>query len=132
MNKKLQEELKFKIGEQYGKHEFELDWVKSILDNNLRFEVYQYIGKDKITIFDCEVQKILLVYNCDFLAGVFYFIESDSFSKKASCIQPKFSNTRMRRINVSKLDDQIWMIYVVVKKNKFDSLIDDIIKLGRI
>ena len=42
---------KFKIGEQYEKHEFDLNKVETILANNLRYEVYQYIGKDKITIF---------------------------------------------------------------------------------
>ncbi len=128
----MSKKIKFKIGEQYEKHEFELDWVKSVLDGNLRYEVYQYIGKDKIIIFGFLVHKTFLAYNCDFLASAFYFIESDSFLKKASGIQPKFSDTRMRRINVVKLDEQIWMIYVLVKKNKFATLIDDIIKLGRI
>jgi hypothetical protein len=52
MDKKLQQELKFKIGEQYEKYEFELDWVTSVIDNNLRFEVYKYIGKDKSSIFN--------------------------------------------------------------------------------
>lgn len=75
MNKKI----KFKIGEQYEKHEFDLDWVETIFENNLRYEVYQYIGINKITIFDFEVQKTLLAYNCDFLSGIFYFIESDKY-----------------------------------------------------
>lgn len=78
MNKKLRQELKFKIGEQYGKHEFELDWVTSVLDNNLRYEVYKYIGKDKTSVFNFEIHRILLAYNCDFLAGVFYIFISSS------------------------------------------------------
>lgn len=85
------------------------------------------MGNDKITIFDCEVQKILLAYNCDFIFGAFYFIENSNFDE-----QMEFSNTRRRKINVVKLDNRISMIYVTAKKIKFDILIDDIIKLGRI
>ncbi|MCB6062376.1 hypothetical protein LVDJXP189_1400012 [Flavobacterium psychrophilum] len=75
----MSKKIKFKIGEQYEKHEFDLDWVETIFENNLRYEVYQYIGKRKITIFGFEVQKTLLAYNCDFLAGIFYFIEFDKY-----------------------------------------------------
>ncbi|EKT4551557.1 hypothetical protein JE945_000686 [Flavobacterium psychrophilum] len=72
----MSRKIKFKIGEQYEKYEFDLDWVETIFENHLRYEVYQYIGNNKITIFGFEVQKTLLAYNCDFLAGIFYFIES--------------------------------------------------------
>ncbi len=75
----MSSKIKFKIGEQYEKHEFDLDWVETIFENNLRYEVYQYIGNNKITIFGLEVQKTLLAYNCDFLAGIFYFIEFDKY-----------------------------------------------------
>ncbi|WP_158728210.1 MULTISPECIES: hypothetical protein [unclassified Flavobacterium] len=75
----MSRKIRFKIGEQYEKHEFDLDWVETIFENNLRYEVYQYIGNNKITIFDFEVQKTILAYNCDFLAGIFYFIESDKY-----------------------------------------------------
>ena len=113
MNNKLQKELKFKIGEQYGKHEFELDWVKSVFDNRLRFEVYQYIGKDKTTIFDCEVQKILLAYNCDFLSGVFYLIKGGCYIKILSEIQSEVSNTRRIKINVIKKSKNITELFVL-------------------
>ncbi|WP_094134537.1 hypothetical protein [Flavobacterium psychrophilum] len=75
----MSKKIKFKIGEQYEKHEFDLDWVETIFENHLRYEVYQYIGNNKITIFGFEVQKTLLAYNCDFLAGIFYFIEFDKY-----------------------------------------------------
>jgi hypothetical protein len=78
MDKKLQQELKFRIGEQYGKYEFELDWVTSVLDNNLRYEVYKYIGKDKNSVFNFEIHKILMAYNCDFLASFYYIFKSSS------------------------------------------------------
>lgn len=59
-----------------------LIWVKSIIvDNNLKYEVSRYIGKDKISILDYEISKILLAYNCDFLAGAFSFIKRDCYLK---------------------------------------------------
>ncbi|HFG0566287.1 hypothetical protein [Flavobacterium psychrophilum] len=75
----MSRKIKFKIGEQYEKYEFDLDWVETIFENHLRYEVYQYIGNNKITIFGFEVQKTLMAYNCDFLAGIFYFIEFDKY-----------------------------------------------------
>ncbi|WP_238567346.1 hypothetical protein [Flavobacterium sp. 83] len=113
MNRKLQKELKFKIGEQYGKYEFELDWVTTVLDNNLRYEVYQYIGNDKNTIFDFEVHKILLAYNCDFLAGIFYFIKGDSYSKILSEVQNEFSCTTKIKINVVKKSKNITELFIL-------------------
>jgi hypothetical protein len=50
MDKKLQQELKFRIGEQYGKYEFELDWVTSVIDNKLRYELYRYIINERINL----------------------------------------------------------------------------------
>ncbi len=132
MDKKLLKELKFKIGEQYGKYEFDLDWIKSVLDNNLRYEVYQYIGNDKITIFGFEVQKILLAYNCDFLAGFFYYIKSDCDIKILSNVKVEFFWTNSIKINVINLNEEISIIYVITKKNKNNTLIDIVIKLGRI
>ena len=83
--------IKFKIGEQCENHEFDLDWVNTIFENNLRFEVYQYIGHNKNTIFGYEVQKTLLAYNCDFLAGVFYFIEFDKYPDLIASLNFKIS-----------------------------------------
>jgi hypothetical protein len=57
IDKKLQQKRKFRIGEQYGKYEFELDWVTSVLDNNLRYEVCRYISKVRINL---EVKFIML------------------------------------------------------------------------
>lgn len=75
----MSRKIKFKIGEQYEKYEFDLDRVETIFENNLRYEVCQYIVNNKITIFGFKVQKTLLAYNCDFLAGVIYFIEFDKY-----------------------------------------------------
>ncbi|MFV8324693.1 hypothetical protein [Flavobacterium sp. ZS1P14] len=130
MKRKLQKELKFKIGEQYGKYEFELDWVTTVLDKNLRYEVYQYIGKDKISIFDCEINKILLAYNCDFLAGVFYFIKGDCYLKFLAEIESL--NTSSKIIYVVEINENISTLFFTKKKNKMIHLIDGIIKLGRI
>jgi len=115
MNKKTQKELNFKIGEQYGKHEFELDWVKSVMDNDLRYEVYQYIGNYKITIFGYEAYRILLAYNCDFLSGVFYLVKGDYYFKMLSEVQSGFSNTRRININVVKVNENITMLFISKK-----------------
>lgn len=117
MNKKLQQELKFRIGEQYGKYEFELDWVTSVLDRHLRYEVYKYIGKDKTSVFNFEIHKILLAYNCDFLAGVFYFIKGDCYFRLLSEIQKKTLNTS-RIINLIEMDENIKMLFITNNKIK--------------
>ncbi|HLF52557.1 helix-turn-helix domain-containing protein [Flavobacterium sp.] len=122
MNKKLQQELKFMIGERYGKHEFDLDWVKSVMDNNLKYEVYKYTGKEKISIFDCKIDKILLAYNCDFLAGIFYFTIGDCSFKLLSEIQKESSYTSNRMINVMKINERFTMLSVTKKKNKLSNL----------
>jgi hypothetical protein len=101
MNKKLQQEIKFRIGEQYGKHEFELDWVTSVLDNNLRYEVYRYIGKDKTNVFNFEIHKILLAYNCDFLAGLFYLLKSSN--DPSSIIKTNKNIGEVKRHKIIKL-----------------------------
>ena len=131
MNKKLQQELKFKIGEQYEKYEFELDWVTSVIDTNLRYEVYRYIGKDKSSIFNFEIHKILLAYNCDFLAGVFYFIKGNCYFRRPSEIQ-KDTFCTSRIINLIEINKNITTIIVMKKKNKTNSLINIVIELGRI
>ena len=131
MNKKLQQELKFRIGEQYEKYEFELDWVTSVLDNNLRYEVYRYIGKDKTSMFNFEIHKILLAYNCDFLAGVFYFIRGDCCFRMLSEIQNESFYTS-RIIRMIDIDEKVITIIILKKKNNMESLINNVIKLGRI
>ncbi|ELY2011139.1 hypothetical protein SL057_002197 [Flavobacterium psychrophilum] len=125
MNRKI----KFKIGEQYEKHEFDLDWVETIFENNLRYEVYQYIGNNKITIFGFEVQKTLLAYNCDFLSCIFYFIEFDKYPDLIEKLNLKiskkidsgiFKNSALLSITSSKKNN-----LVVKSKNYY---FDDCIK----
>ncbi len=122
----MSKKIKFKIGEQYEKHEFDLDWLKTIFENNLRYEVYQYIGNNKITIFGFEVQKTLMAYNCDFLSGIFYIIEFDKYpdlieklnlkiSKKIESY--KFKNCALLSITSSKKN------CVVVKSKNINLLI---------
>jgi len=109
MNKKI----KFNIGEQYEKHEFDLDWVETIFENNLRYEVYEYIGNNKITIFGFEVQKTILAYNCDFLAGIFYFIE---FSKYPDLIE-KLNLKIVKKIESKNFKNCVLLSITSSKKN---------------
>ena len=102
------------------------------MDNNLKYEVYRYIGKDKIIIFDCETNKILLAYNCDFLAGASYFIKGDCYLKFLAELQIDSLNTSSRTIYVIEINENISTLFVTKKKNKMIYLIDGVIKLGRI
>ncbi len=122
----MSKKIKFKIGEQYEKHEFDLDSEETIFENNLRYEVYQYIGNNKITIFGFEVQKTLLAYNCDFLAGIFYFIDFDKYPNFIEKLNLKinkkiesenFKNCVLLSITSSKKN------YVVVKTKNIISQI---------
>lgn len=125
MNKKLQQELKFRIGEQYEKYEFELDWVTSVLDNNLRYEVYTYTGKDKSSIFNFEINKILLAYNCDFLAGLFYIFKSSSNS--SPIIITKENNGKIHKImKLIQIEKELFLLSIT--KLNCNLNIEEIIK----
>lgn len=91
------------------------------MDDNLKYEVYKYTGKDKISIFDCKIYKILLAYNCDFLAGIFYFVKGDCYFKLLTAIHIESSYTGNRIIKVIKINESITMLFVTNKKNKMNT-----------
>lgn len=88
-------------------------WVETIFGNNLRYEIYQYIGNNKITIFGFEVQKTLLAYNCDFLAGVIYFIEFDKYPDLIEKLNLKIS----KKIESENFKNCVLMSITSSKKN---------------
>ncbi len=121
----MSRKIKFKIGEQYEKNEFDLDWVETIFENNLRYEVYEYIGNNKITIFRFEIQKTLLTYNCDFLAGIFYFIE---FSKYPDLIE-KLNLKISKKFESENFKNSVLLLITSSKKNYVDVNCKNIILL---
>ncbi len=60
----------FTIGEEFALHEFELEYKETKTDNNgVDYDYYRYIGSLK----SVEAKKMILVYNCDVLRGIFCF-----------------------------------------------------------
>lgn len=60
----------FTIGEDFGLHEFDLDYLETKTDKNgIDFNYYRYTGK----LDNLGVKEIVLAYNCDVLRGVFCF-----------------------------------------------------------
>lgn len=62
---------KFKIGEQFEKHEFDLDFFLQIKSRNgYNYEVF-YLLKST------NDYKVFLAYNCDILSGIFIVLKED-------------------------------------------------------
>lgn len=59
-------DLPFKIDKQFEKWEFDLEFFKShIASNSYQYQIFYYLKSEKNI-------KVFLVFNCDFLAGIFY------------------------------------------------------------
>jgi hypothetical protein len=122
--------IPFKIGEEYEEHEFELDWVKSIIVDNLCYEVYRFTGKHNESIFNFKVHETLLAYNCDILAIIFYFINKDFPNNILSEIQKKSSYTSRLIVKMVKLKENITIL--IISEKKINLTLDILINLGRI
>ena len=60
----------FTIGEEFALHEFELEYIQTKTDKNgVDYDYYRNTG----SINSIEMKKMILVYNCDVLRGVFCF-----------------------------------------------------------
>jgi hypothetical protein len=78
--KSLQEELRFKIGEQFELNEFHLKTLKSTVINGIEYENYEYIKEDFKTVFGLRLSgNIVLQYNGDILSGVIYTFKEYDF-----------------------------------------------------
>ena len=76
IQKSLQEELRFKIGEQYELNEFYLKTIESTFSNGLEYENYEYIEGDFKALFGVKFSKnVILQYNADILYSVIYEFE---------------------------------------------------------
>ncbi|MCH3883500.1 hypothetical protein [Tenacibaculum aquimarinum] len=78
--KSLQKELHFKIGEQYDLNEFNLRSLKSTFENNLEYDVYEYIKDDFKTLFGVKLlNNIILQYNGEILSKIIYELHVSDF-----------------------------------------------------
>lgn len=76
------DKLKFKIGEEYGIWEFELNAIPpyEIMENGLTYQIYEYIG-EPIFLFQCPISTTLLFFNTDILQRVIHQIDLKFKSK---------------------------------------------------
>tara|TARA_Y100000385_G_scaffold70126_1_gene70384 strand:+ start:245 stop:667 length:423 start_codon:yes stop_codon:yes gene_type:complete len=73
IQKSLQEELRFKIGEQYELNEFYLKSLESTFSNGIEYENYEYIKGDFKALFGIAFSSnVILQYNADILYSVIY------------------------------------------------------------
>lgn len=76
----LKKELKFEIGEQFELNEFNVKTLKSVIINDIEYDVYQYIKNDIRDVFNLKISKILLYYNADILITVHFFFNSSDLN----------------------------------------------------
>ena len=63
----------FCIGEEFALHEFELEYIQTKTDKNgIDYNYFKYTGESVKE----SIKKIILVYNCDILRGVFVLLKS--------------------------------------------------------
>lgn len=63
----------FCIGEDFGLHEFELEYLETKTDKNgINYDYYKFKGK----LPDKKIKEIVLAYNCDVLRGVLVTLRS--------------------------------------------------------
>ena len=60
----------FLIGNEYALYEFDLEYIKTKTDlKGIDYEYYKYRGNKDLS----KTTKIILVFNCDILRGVYVF-----------------------------------------------------------
>ncbi len=60
----------FLIGNEYALYEFDLEYIETKTDlKGIDYEYYRYIGNKDLR----KRTKIILVFNCDILRGVYVF-----------------------------------------------------------
>lgn len=68
-------ELKFKLGSQLENWEFDLSTIREYIENEICYEIYEYVGSDK-SFLGFEADRIELSFNADILEKVeYYFME---------------------------------------------------------
>lgn len=98
--KSLQEELRFKIGEQYELNEFHLKSIKSTFNKGIEYENYEYIKKDFETLFGVEFSSnLILQYNGEILCGIIFEFNRKHFENLITKLE---SNLNLEVNTISK------------------------------
>lgn len=66
----------FRLGEQYDNWEFDLLATGEVLENEISYEIYEFVG-ERPALFDIKPSKIELLFNADILEKVVYYFESN-------------------------------------------------------
>ncbi|WP_298767335.1 hypothetical protein [uncultured Polaribacter sp.] len=112
--KSLQQELRFKIGEQYELNEFNLKSIESTLQNGIEYENYEYIKGDLKALFGIEfTSNIVLQYNGDILSKVVYEFHQKHYNYLYSKIKNYGINETILEVFIK--DENICQI--ALKKN---------------
>lgn len=80
MNSGFTRNLKFKIGSQLENWEFDISVVNEYIEDDVLYEVYEYIGSDKFFI-GIESKSIKLLFNADILEIVEYFFTINMYDE---------------------------------------------------
>ncbi|CAA0205113.1 hypothetical protein [Tenacibaculum maritimum] len=71
------EELPFKIGMQYENWEFDLEYEKTTIRNNIEYVVYRYKKLERNYFLDIEIKGgIFLIFNADILNTVYFIMDN--------------------------------------------------------
>lgn len=80
MNSGFTRNLKFKIGFQLENWEFDISAVNEYIEDDVLYEVYEYIGSDKF-FMGIESKSIKLLFNADILEIVEYFFTINMYDE---------------------------------------------------
>lgn len=65
----------FTIGEQYDNYEFDITFIKIIIENNIEYVVYHYKKEEKHFLFNIKITGgVFLWFNADILMKVEYVL----------------------------------------------------------
>lgn len=78
----MDNEFQFIIGEQYENYEFDVTFIRIIIEDNIEYVVYQYKKEEKHFLFDIEITEgVFLWFNADILMKVVYKFLSEEYKK---------------------------------------------------
>jgi len=113
MKNELQNKLPFKLGEQYDNWEFDLLAIGEFLENEISYEVYEFIG-ELPALSDIKPNKVELLFNADVLEKVVYHFEGNLVER----FEQLFSDSGKLHIKLSyiKAEDETVLSYTNNRK----------------
>lgn len=109
-------DLKFEIGEQYEKYEFDLEEKGCRANAGITYDLYKYIKNDFSSLFELEITRgVFLLFNADILSAVFYRFQGNQFYKILDTINRKLPINNQMMINPFINDQRaIWRYLNIV------------------